>query len=215
MFLNAGQQFTAFLNWDDWFASAQDYDLLVYDDFGELVAFSENVQSGFQNPTEAVSFVAPASGTYHVTILRFAATRNVNLELFFFVNRDMQFLVPAGSITIPADSEDVVAVGATFWADDVIETFSSLGPTSDGRIKPDLSAPDGVATASFGNLGTPFFGTSAAAPHVAGAIALMKSRFGVFTLPQIREILYGRALDRGIAGNDNTYGHGRLDIIGQ
>ena len=64
-------------------------------------------------------------------------------------------------------------------------------------------------------LGRTFFGTSASAPHAAGAIALMKSRFGVFTLEDIRDILLGRALDRGIAGMDNIYGHGRLDVKGQ
>lgn len=215
VFLNAGESLTVFLNWDDWFASAQDYDLYVIDDADSLIAFSTGFQTGSQNPAEALGFVAPVSGNYHVLINRFSATRAVNLEMFFFVNRDMQYLVPAGSITIPADTNDAVAVGATYWGDDVIEFFSSQGPTADGRIKPDLAAPDGVVTASFGGVGLDFFGTSASAPHTAGAIALMKSRFGVFTLPQIREILYGRALDEGVAGKDNLYGFGRLDLIGR
>ena len=71
----------------------------------------------------------------------------------------------------------------------MIEVFSSQGPTADGRTKPDLAAPDGVSTVSYGNRGLAFFGTSASAPHAAGAIALMKSRFGVFSLEQDREIL--------------------------
>ena len=101
------------------------------------------------------------------------------------------------------------------WGDDVIEFFSSQGPTTDGRIKPDISAPDGVATVSYGDsFGFAFFGTSASAPHMAGAIALMKSRFGVFSLDDVQQILYGRALDRGVAGMDNIYGRGRLDVIG-
>jgi subtilisin family serine protease len=215
VFLNAGESLVVFLNWDDWFASAQDYDLFVIDQNDNLIASSTGFQTGFQNPAEALGFTAPASGTYHILINRFAATRAVNLEMFFFSPRELQFIVPAGSITIPADSPDVVAVGATFWGDDVIEFFSSQGPTTDGRVKPDLAAPDGVATASFGGVGLTFFGTSASAPHTAGAIALMKSRFGVFTLPQIREILYGRAVDQGVAGKDNQYGFGRLDVIGR
>ena len=215
VFLNAGEGLTVFLNWDDWFQSDQDYDLYILDSASNIVAFSIGAQTGFQNPTEAAGFTAATSGTYHVLITRFAATRNVFLETFFFVDREMQYNVPAGSLTIPADSEDVVAVGATWWVDDGIETFSSLGPTSDGRMKPDITGPDGVSTASYGNLGFQFFGTSASAPHAAGAIALMKSRFGVFTLEEIRDILYGRAIDRGIAGQDNEYGRGRLDVIGQ
>ena len=215
VFLNAGQELTVFLNWDDWFASDQDYDLFIVDEDDNIVAFSANDQTGFQNPAESAGFVASTSGTYHVLILRYDATEDVDLEMFFFVGPEMQYIVPQGSLTIPADTEDAVSVGATYWGDDVIEAFSSLGPTTDGRIKPDITAPDGVATVSYGNLGFPFFGTSASAPHAAGAIALMKSRFGIFTLPEIREILYGRALDLGVAGKDNTYGFGRLDMIGQ
>ncbi|MCH7823591.1 MAG: S8 family serine peptidase [Acidobacteria bacterium] len=215
VFLNAGESLVVFLNWDDWFQSVQDYDLFILDSAGNIVARGVNFQTGFQSPTETAGFTAPTSGTYHVLINRFSATRSVFLEMFFFVDREMQYNVPAGSLTIPADSEGVVAVGATFWANDVIESFSSLGPTSDGRTKPDITAPDGVSTVSYGNLGFSFFGTSASAPHTAGAIALMKSRFGVFTLDEIRDILYGRAIDRGIAGHDNTYGRGRLDVIGQ
>ncbi|MGD8329471.1 MAG: S8 family serine peptidase [Acidobacteriota bacterium] len=215
VFLAAGQELTVFLNWDDWFASAQDYDLYIVNDDGDVVAAGTSFQTGTQNPTEAAGFTASTSGTYHVMIERYSATRDVNLEMFFFSPREMQYIVPAGSITIPADSEDAVAVGATYWGDDVIEFFSSQGPTTDGRIKPDLTAPDGVSTVSYDNVGFKFFGTSASTPHAAGVIALMKSRFGVYELPQIREILYGRAIDLGIAGKDNIYGNGRLDVVGR
>ena len=189
--------------------------LFILGPAGNIVAFSDNFQTGTQNPAEAAGVTAQVSGVYHVVIIRFSATRDVDLEMFFRVSREMQYIVPASSITIPADTEGAVAVGATFWADDVIELFSSQGPTTDGRIKPDLTAPDGVSTVSYGDLGLAFFGTSASAPLTAGAIALMKSRFGVFSVNEIRDILYGRANDRGIAGMDNVYGRGRLDVIGQ
>jgi len=215
VFLEAGEDVVAYLNWDDWFDSDQDYDLYILDANGIIVAGSENWQTGSQPPTEGVGYTAPTAGVYHVAIARFSSNRDVNLELFFEAPREMQYIVPAGSLTIPADTEDSVAVGATYWRDDIIESFSSQGPTTDGRIKPDLAAPDGVSTRSYGDLGRQFFGTSASAPHVAGAIALMKSRFGVFGLEDIRNILYGRAVDRGIAGKDNVYGHGRLDVKGQ
>jgi subtilisin family serine protease len=54
-----------------------------------------------------------------------------------------------------------------------IQFFSSRGPTLDGRMKPDVSAIDGVSITGAGRFGTPFFGTSAAAPHVAGIAALV------------------------------------------
>ena len=53
-----------------------------------------------------------------------------------------------------------------------IQYFSSRGPTLDGRMKPDISAIDGVSITGAGRFGSPFFGTSAAAPHVAGIAAL-------------------------------------------
>src|SRR5262249_49792888 len=53
-----------------------------------------------------------------------------------------------------------------------IEFYSSQGPTLDGRQKPDVSAIDGVSVSGAGGFPSPFFGTSAAAPHVAGIAAL-------------------------------------------
>ena len=53
-----------------------------------------------------------------------------------------------------------------------IQFYSSRGPTLDGRMKPDISAIDGVSIAGAGRFPSPFFGTSAAAPHVAGIAAL-------------------------------------------
>jgi hypothetical protein len=53
------------------------------------------------------------------------------------------------------------------------ESFSSRGPTIDGRQKPDVAAIDGVSITGAGNFGTQFFGTSAAAPHLGGVAALL------------------------------------------
>jgi hypothetical protein len=54
-----------------------------------------------------------------------------------------------------------------------VEFFSSQGPTIDGRMKPDIAAIDGVSVTGAGSFENPFFGTSAAAPHVAGETALL------------------------------------------
>jgi hypothetical protein len=216
--LRAGDTLIVWLNWDDWLVSNQDYDLYIVDSAtGQIVAGSENLQTGSQPPIEAAGIRTLSSRDYFVAIYRYNASRAVKLEAFFDVIGPgrMQYIVPAGSLTIPADTDGSIAVGATYWRTDAGESFSSRGPTSDGRTKPDLSAPDGVDSASYLALGQQFYGTSAATPHVAGAIALLKSRFGIFTLDQVVDILYGRAIDQGAAGKDNQYGEGRLDVVGR
>ena len=55
-------------------------------------------------------------------------------------------------------------------------------------------------------------GTSMASPHVAGIVALLKAKFGTVATPKwIKERLEKTALDLGIAGRDDLYGHGLVD----
>jgi hypothetical protein len=124
---------------------------------------------------------------------------------------DLEYAVAGGSVTAPADSRDAVAVGAIAAGTDTIESFSSQGPTSDGRRKPDISAPDAVCTASLGNCDERgFLGTSAAAPHVAGAAALLWTLNPTLSLPALRDLLLASSVDLGAAGPDPVFGVGRV-----
>lgn len=127
----------------------------------------------------------------------------------------------------PALHDDVVAVGASD-ANDAIADFSSRGPiTLTGAIKPDLVAPGvGIRSAladaddAYGSRS----GTSMAAPHVAGAIALLWSARPAYRgrIEQTRRLLERSALrlpavqegcgGDDIAGPNATWGHGRLDL---
>jgi hypothetical protein len=122
----------------------------------------------------------------------------------------------SGSVLDPAASPYAVAVGAQYW-NGGLEDFSSRGPTIDGRVKPDLLGYDGTSSNIYGpNNGTPsdtggFFGTSAAAPHVVGAAALVKQASPSMDASQIQAFLEARATPNANPP-DTTNGHGPLTL---
>ncbi|MFC2173036.1 S8 family serine peptidase [Acidobacteriota bacterium] len=205
-----GEDIFVLMNWDDWPASGNDYDLQLYFQTGstlELVAESSSVQNGVQEPTEGIVYRATHGGIYHIAVFKNPGARPLRVEIFLLASDSLQYQTPQGSLVSPADSPEVIAVGAAFWSSRQIQSFSSQGPTSDRRVKPDITGYDGVANRTYGQ----FYGTSASTPHVAGALALMESKIGAaYTMEQIRDILYGRLQDAGSAGPDNVYGRGLL-----
>ena len=131
----------------------------------------------------------------------------------------------SGSLPAQSDSGGgVISTGAIFSGDpgnDTIESFSSRGPAGNGALKPDVSAIDGVDVSGAGGFSDPFFGTSAAAPHVAGLAALLLElrpdlKAGeagddpVADRAALRDAILSGATDLGTAGPDNTFGHGRV-----
>lgn len=125
----------------------------------------------------------------------------------------MRYMTTQSSLVPPADSPYALTVGATNWATDLVEDFSSQGPTADGRLKPDLVAPDGVCTATYGDCAAAgFLGTSAAAPHVAGAAALVRELYSSATSAEIAVLLRSRVVDLPPAGPDEVSGKGRLAL---
>jgi len=206
-----GQTITIALKWDDtWGASGNDYDLLLLDNTGALVALSMNTQDGDDEPTEFLSYYATYSGVYHISMGTLGSPAVVNFHLYSYYH-NLQHQVASSSLAVPADSPNAMAVGAVNYSTpSTLESFSSQGPTKDGRVKPDLVAPDGVSTATYG--ASAFYGTSASAPAAAGAAALVKERYPSYTPAQIQAFLEGRAVDLGTAGKDNLYGSGRLAL---
>jgi subtilisin family serine protease len=209
---SAGYPMQILLKWDDVFgASSNDYDLCLLDSSLAIIVCSASTQDGDDDPVEWIAGTAPYTGTYHIAIARWNATRAVHFHLYIHPSYPMQYVVAAGSLGTPADNPSAITVGAVPWSSpSTIEPFSSQGPTEDGRIKPDLVAPDAVSGATYGPSG--FYGTSAASPHVAGAAALVKQAFPAYTPAQIKSFLEGRAVALGALGKDNIYGSGRLDL---
>ena len=113
-------------------------------------------------------------------------------------------------ITPPGDAENVITVGA---ADRnlVNADFSSVGNTTDGRVKPDVMAV-GVASAVAGNDGTVSHanGTSFASPTLCGLVACFWQACPWLTAKQVVEAVRN-AGDRK-EYPDNIYGYGVPDI---
>lgn len=144
---------------------------------------------------------------------------------------DVQALLAAGILPIfaagnhgPQDHTDTslgnypesFAVGSINM-DGVIHPGSSRGPSACGEadtIYPEIVAP-GVAihTANQDGGYHKVTGTSMAAPHVSGGLALLLSAFPSTSVEQQRAALLNTALDLGPAGPDNSYGFGRLDLL--
>ncbi len=110
-----------------------------------------------------------------------------------------------------------------------ISGFSSQGPRRDGGQKPDIAAPGQwiISTLSAshqtqqaliindGQQHMALSGTSMAAPHVAGAIALMLEKDPTLTRTEVKQILQDTARRDGFTGGgtwDKAFGHGKLDV---
>ena len=209
----AGQIIALALNWDGWPATSQDYDLYIFNSTLTTWWYWDSPQTGSQPPFEGGFFTPPYTGTYYLAIWRYSATPGIRYEVYGRWGLSFELPVAQSSLTCPADASGALAVGAINygnWTGGPQEAFSSQGPTNDGRLKPEICGPDAVSTYSY--YPGSFSGTSAAAPHVAGAAALLKSANPSWTASQIRQELIARAVDMGAAGADNVYGYGRLTL---
>jgi subtilisin family serine protease len=211
------------LRWDGWPTTRQDFDLYVVGNActPALVGSSELDQSGAPSPLRPVEFVqftncSASPQVFEVYINRYSGSGTPRLDLFFDGGiLDVQYFSDS-SLAEPATSPSALTVGATCYLNGAIESYSSRGPTIDGRIKPDLSGPDATSNsvygASSGTCAAGFRGTSAATPHVAGAAALLLGVNPGLDVAELQQILQDWAADAGAAGSDNVYGAGRLTL---
>ena len=117
---------------------------------------------------------------------------------------------PWKKITPPADADNVLTVGAV-GKDGVLATFSSIGNTADGRIKPDVVAVGYKADVmdTDGNL-TQANGTSFASPIMCGMVTCLWQACPKLTAKEVIELVR-RSGDRA-AYPDNIYGYGVPDL---
>jgi len=118
----------------------------------------------------------------------------------------------------PANNPEGFAIGAVD-STLTLANFSSRGESAcDGGIYPRVSAPGvniNTADLSFG--GFPFYafvsGTSYAAPHTAGTMALLLNAFPNASVALLESAMQQSALDLGEVGADNSYGYGLTDAL--
>lgn len=150
------------------------------------------------------------------------------------------------AISEPATTQSVITVAAHNYefrrpngivTGGAIASFSSYGPTADGRMKPDVSAPGVNVLSSISSFTTNgytlaqqvnfngrnypfarFSGTSMSSPTVAGVVALMLSANNKLSASQVKEILIATAredINTGVlsASGDTLWGHGKVNAM--
>jgi hypothetical protein len=126
---------------------------------------------------------------------------------------------PYGSVNWLASSKNVLSVGATDGNGE-IASFSSRGPTKDGRVKPELAAKGQSLISTFPNNSyAPEQGTSMATPVVTGTMALLTQQWRNTTSNptarpnplMLKALALAGADDKGLTGPDATYGYGFLN----
>jgi hypothetical protein len=215
--------------------SSNDYDLFRLNAAGtSVIGSSTNIQNGTQDPIEQVS---QSTTSPRIVIVKKASALprylhlNANRGRFQLVTAGQTH----GHSTV--NSVGAYGVAATpavgpfpnaFSTANVVETFSSDGPrrifyegngtpitpgnvSSTGGLvlnKPDITAADGVSVTGVGGFPSPFFGTSAAAPHSGAIAALLEAASPGITQAQVRAALAASALDIETPGVDRDSGVG-------
>jgi subtilase family protein len=222
-------------------ASSNDYDLFRLNAAGTAIAAaSANIQNGTQDPIEQIS--QSAANPRIVVVKKNAAeprflhlnTNRGRLAIATSGTIHGHAAVKSDGAYGVAATPAGAAFPQAFSAVNVVETFSSDGPrhifyegngiaitpgnvlSTGGQVlqKPDITAADGVSVTGVGGFPSPFFGTSAAAPHAAAIAALIKSANSALAPAEMRSILVATAIDIQAAGVDRDSGAGIITARG-
>jgi hypothetical protein len=182
------------------------------------VATSGPIAGASATATEIRGYVSPHGGTYRLQATLVSGPPPPGTLTLF--SREIP-LGPmggsaVGSVPTPGDAAGAVAVGAVDWHADAAQSYSSQGPTPDGRPKPDLVAPTNTSVADPAGQRHAAGGTSIACPNAAGAAALLwaseRAQGENPTAASIRAELARDAFDLGPPGPDPIFGAGRVRV---
>ena len=178
----------------------------------EIVYFSDKEKFAAMNGAEAIIVYNNRPGIYFGELIHEFTPEGYNPSI-----PSLSMTQEDGLKIKQMLSDNIIGTVNVFNHPDFIATFSSRGPVSPFYFKPDLVAPGVfVNTTSVNNYYNITSGTSYAAPHVSGAVALLLNKNPEFSPEQIKSILvttsdviadeYNQKFDF------NTGGAGRLNV---
>ena len=213
-----------FFNWNQYSVPAAemtDLDFYVYNKRGSLVAAGASYQSETGVPAESLAFAYKSSAApYYIVVEKWSGSAGsadgLDLTINSFNNK-LEHATAASSLMDPANAHgaySVAAIDQVNWnqMEPAPEPFSSQGPTNHGQMKPDISAPDGTTSLTYGSETS--YGTSFSSPTTAGAAALVLAANPGFSADQVAAKLSALAVDIGESGPDYVYGAGKLCLRG-
>jgi serine protease AprX len=184
----------------NWIAAAEWADSAGADIISSSLGYTVFQDSGSYTPEQLDG---------HTALITLAAEKAASKNILVVISAGNDRGTAWNHISFPADGDSVCAVGAV-QHDSMLTGFSSPGPTSDGRIKPDIVTLGlNVWTASAAGGYRYASGTSLSAPLVAGGAALALEHDTTLTAAQLLSLI--RSTGDRASHPDNDYGYGLYD----
>jgi subtilisin family serine protease len=206
------------------------------------------------------SVVPPAAGTWKIIFQGSKGRFDVWLAYASMATHFLNQVDNSSKVSIPGTAQNVITVGAyitkrtwydldgnhlTFDSNNELSVgqlarFSNSGPTRDGRIKPEITAPGQMIGSTYSTYAPPTSsasiytnanypnafilpderhavhqGTSMAAPHVTGVVALLLQKYPELTANQIKQIIQQSARRDVYTGSmpSDTWGYGKVNAF--
>ena len=213
LYLGPGKSARLYMRWDDkWGGAVNDLSLVVVKNPGlsneSVIGTGNDAQAGgtHDRPRESITLTNNSAQTTTVAlrVKLMSGSKPSWVQLVVWDGGVLGSATDGYSIGSPADSPHLGVLGVGAGSPIGLHNYSSRGPTPDDRIKPDIIGASGQGTATSSS----FWGTSAAAPHVAGLAALVAQQNPNFTPAQITSYLKTHAAPRGAPVPNSEWGHG-------